>query len=61
LVGYVVGVALAHVIIPFFPRRVVKHPSDMGLMLLVVLLVGLLAAQLGIARAMKAKPQDVLS
>ncbi|MEM9761241.1 MAG: ABC transporter permease [Pseudomonadota bacterium] len=59
--GYVVGVALAHVIFPFFPRRVVLDPSDMGLMLIVVLLVGLLAAQLGIARAMKAKPQDVLS
>ncbi|MEL6312205.1 MAG: FtsX-like permease family protein, partial [Pseudomonadota bacterium] len=59
--GYVVGVALAHVIFPFFPRRVVLEPSDMGLMLIVVLLVGLLAAQLGIARAMKAKPQDVLS
>ncbi|MEL6766758.1 MAG: ABC transporter permease [Pseudomonadota bacterium] len=59
--GYVVGVALAHIIFPYFPRRVLLEPSDMGLMLLVVLLVGLLAAQLGIARAMKAKPQDVLS
>ncbi|MEO0821713.1 MAG: ABC transporter permease [Pseudomonadota bacterium] len=59
--GYAVGVALAHGIFPFFPRRVVLDPQDLGLMLGAVLLIGLLAAQLGIRRAMQARAQDVLS
>ncbi|MEM9146394.1 MAG: ABC transporter permease [Pseudomonadota bacterium] len=59
--GYAVGVVLAHVIFPFFPRRVVLDPSDLALMLLLVVGIGWLAAQLGIRRAMQARPQDVLS
>lgn len=59
--GYAVGVALAHVVFPYFPRRVVLAWDDLGLMFLAVLLIGFLAAQLGIKRAMQARPQDVLS
>jgi len=59
--GYVVGVALAHVVFPFFPRRIVLAPDDLGLMFLAVMVIGLAAAQLGIGRAMKTRPQDVLS
>ncbi|MGF1445217.1 MAG: ABC transporter permease [Pikeienuella sp.] len=59
--GYLVGVALAHLVFPHFPRRVVLDPGDLTMMLCVVLLIGFVAAQLGVHRAMQAKPQDVLS
>lgn len=59
--GYAVGVVLAHLIFPHFPRRVVLDPQDLVVMLAIVLVIGLAAAQLGIRRAMQARPQDVLS
>ncbi|WP_333835289.1 ABC transporter permease [Rubrimonas sp.] len=59
--GYAVGVALAHLVFPLFPRRVVLDPEDLAVMLGVVLLFSLLAAQLGIRRAMRTRAQDVLS
>lgn len=59
--GYLVGIAVAHLVFPHFPRRVVLDPEDLAVMLGVVLLIGLLAAQLGIRRAMRTRPQDVLS
>jgi len=59
--GYAVGLTLAHIIFPHFPRRVVLDPQDLAIMLCIVITIGLVAAQLGIRRAMKAKPQDVLS
>lgn len=59
--GYLVGIALANLVFPLFPRRVLLEPSDLALMLGAVLLIGMVAAQLGIRRAMQTKPQDVLS
>lgn len=59
--GYAVGLLFAQIIFPFFPRRVVLDPGDLGLMFIVVLVIGLAAAQLGIGRAMQARAQDVLS
>ncbi|MEO1600083.1 MAG: ABC transporter permease [Pseudomonadota bacterium] len=59
--GYLVGLAFAQVIFPLFPRRVLLEPQDLAIMLGIVLVIGLAAAQLGIRRAMQTKPQDVLS
>lgn len=59
--GYAVGVAVAHVVFPLFPRRIVLDPGDLAVMLGLVLAIGLAAAQLGVRRAMQAKPQDILS
>ncbi|WP_217632160.1 ABC transporter permease [Rubrimonas cliftonensis] len=59
--GYALGVAVAYLVFPLFPRRIVLDPLDLAAMLGVVLVIGLAAAQLGVRRAMQAKPQDVLS
>ncbi|MEM7497384.1 MAG: ABC transporter permease [Pseudomonadota bacterium] len=59
--GYLTGIAIAHLIFPLFPRRVLLDPQDLVVMFGIVMLIGLVAAQLGIRRAMKARPQDVLS
>lgn len=59
--GLVGGIALAKLIFPFFPRRVVLDPGDVGLLALAVALICGFASVLGISRALKVRAQEVLS
>lgn len=59
--GLLGGIALAKLIFPFFPRRVVLDPGDVGLLALAVALICGFASVLGISRALKVRAQEVLS
>lgn len=59
--GYALAVALAWMIFPFFPRRVVMLPPDLVQMALALGLVCTVAAWVGIARASQVEAREVLS
>lgn len=61
IVGYVLAIALAWMIFPLFPRRVVLLPSDLGQIALALALVCVTAAWVGIARASRISAREVLS
>lgn len=59
--GFAVGTALAHVVFPHFPRRVLIEIDDLGALLLVLVLIAGLASLVGISRVMKVRAQEVLA
>jgi len=59
--GFGMGVGLAYVIFPYFPRRVVLAPDDLAMMFVAVAVISGLASLIGIFRAMKVHAQEVLS
>jgi len=59
--GFGFGVAAAHLVFPYFPRRVVITPGDLTMLFLAVAAVSTFAGLLGIFRAMKVRAQEVLS
>jgi putative ABC transport system permease protein len=59
--GLGLGVIIAHVIFPYFPRRMVIAPYDLALMCLAVAVISGFASLFGIYRAMKVHAQEVLS
>ncbi len=61
IVGYVFAIALAWMIFPLFPRRVVMLPSDLAQIALALTLVCAAAAWVGIARASRISAREVLS
>lgn len=60
-IGYVVANFLGHWIFPRFPRRVIIFESDLVMLALAVAAISLLASGLGIWKAMKVQPGEVLS
>lgn len=59
--GFAFGVALASLVFPYFPRRVVIAPDDLAVMFLAVAAICGFGSMLGISRAMKVRAQEVLS
>lgn len=59
--GFAVAVALAHVVFPWFPRRVEIVPDDLALLFVAVAVICGGASLMGISRAMKVRAQEVLS
>ena len=59
--GLALGLALANVIFPYFPRRVVIDPGDVALLGLAMAVICGFASLLGISRALKVRAQEVLS
>jgi putative ABC transport system permease protein len=59
--GLAMGLALAKVIFPWFPRRVVIDPADIALLGLAIAIICGFASLLGIWRALKVRAQEVLS
>lgn len=59
--GLALGLGLANLIFPFFPRRVVIDPADIALLALAIAVISGLASLLGISRALKVRAQEVLS
>lgn len=59
--GFACGVAMANLVFPYFPRRVVIAPNDLAAMFLAVAVICSFGSMLGISRAMKVRAQEVLS
>ena len=59
--GYVVAYYIGQWVFPAFPRRVVIVPEDLGLLAGVVLGIAVLASLLGIAKALRVEPNEVLA
>jgi putative ABC transport system permease protein len=60
-IGFCIAYVLGHWIFPFFPRRVILIPGDLYLLALIVFAISILASLLGIWRAMRADPSEILS
>lgn len=60
-IGYGVAYILGQWIFPYFPRRVLIVPNDLYSLAMIVLIISVLASLLGIWRAVRADPGEVLS
>jgi putative ABC transport system permease protein len=60
-IGFCIAYFLGQWIFPFFPRRVVLINDDLYMLAMIVLIISILASLLGIYRAMRADPGEVLS
>ncbi len=60
-IGYCVAYILGQWIFPYFPRQVVLVDYDLWFLAIIVLLISILSSLLGIYRAMRADPSEVLS
>jgi len=60
-IGFCIAYILGQWIFPFFPRRVVLINDDLYMLAVIVLVISILASLLGIYRAMRADPGEVLS
>jgi len=59
--GLTLGLGLATLIFPFFPRKVLITAPDVALLGVAVAVICALASLIGISRALKVRAQDVLS
>ncbi len=59
--GYVVAYYIGQWVFPVFPRRVVIIPQDLWLLAGVVVGISVLASALGIIKALRVEPNEVLS
>lgn len=59
--GLALGLALANIIFPWFPRRVVIDPADIAMLALAIAVICGFASLFGISRALKVRAQEVLS
>lgn len=60
-IGYAVALALGRVVFPLFPRRVIVFESDLVILALSVVGISFAASGLGIWKALKVQPNEVLS
>lgn len=60
-IGYCIAYLLGQWIFPYFPRRVVLVQDDLYSLALIVFVISILASLLGIWRALRADPSEVLS
>jgi putative ABC transport system permease protein len=60
-IGYCVAYVLGQWIFPYFPRRVLLVQNDLYSLAFIVFVISILASLLGIWRAMRADPSEVLS
>ncbi len=59
--GYVFAFYAGGWVFPLFPRRVIITPGDLFLLAVVVLIISVLASLLGIWKAMRIQPNEVIS
>jgi len=59
--GFALAVAVSAVIFPFFPRRIVITPVDLGLLLCIDAAICAVGSWVGVARALKVNAREVLS
>jgi putative ABC transport system permease protein len=60
-IGYCIAYVLGQWVFPYFPRRVVLMRGDLYSLAIIVLVISILASLLGIWRAMRADPGEILS
>jgi len=60
-IGFCIAYLLGQWIFPYFPRRVVLVPDDLYSLAIIVFVISILASLLGIWRAIRADPSEVLS
>jgi putative ABC transport system permease protein len=60
-IGFCIAYILGQWIFPFFPRRVLLIRGDLYSLAIIVLIISILASLLGIWRAMRADPGEVLA
>lgn len=60
-IGFCIAFFLGQWIFPYFPRRVVLMQRDLCSLAIIVLVISILASLLGIWRAMRADPGEVLA
>lgn len=61
LFGFVLSLVLANTVFPWFPRRIVMLPSDLGMLFAILCVICVIASWFGISRALKVRAQEVLS
>ncbi|MFA5864278.1 MAG: ABC transporter permease [Phycisphaerae bacterium] len=61
VIGYCIAYILGQWIFPYFPRQVVLVSYDLYLLAIIVLVISILSSLLGIWRAMRADPSEILS
>ena len=60
-IGYVIAYYLGLWVFPWFPRRVVIIPEDLWMLAGVVIAISILSSLLGIIKALRVEPNEVLS
>jgi len=60
-IGFCIAYLLGQWIFPYFPRRVILMRADLYSLAIIVLVISILASLLGIWRAMRADPGEVLA
>jgi putative ABC transport system permease protein len=60
-IGFCIAYLLGQWIFPYFPRRVVLMRGDLYSLAIIVFVISILSSLLGIWRAMRADPSEVLS
>ncbi len=60
-IGLCIGYIIGQWLFPFFPRRVILMRNDLYMLAVIVFVISILASLLGIWRAMRADPSEVLS
>jgi putative ABC transport system permease protein len=60
-IGFCIAYLLGQWIFPYFPRRVVLVRGDLYSLVIIVFVISILASLLGIWRAIRADPSEVLS
>lgn len=61
LLGYVFAFYAGKWVFPFFPRRVIITQQDLVSLAMIVFVISVLSAVLGIWKAMRVEPNEVLS
>lgn len=61
LFGFVLSLVLANTVFPWFPRRIVMLPGDLGMLFVILCVICIIASWFGISRALKVRAQEVLS
>jgi len=57
----VMGVSIAHLIYPHFPRNVLMNWDDIGNLFMAAIAVCACSSCLGVAKALRVKPQEILA
>jgi putative ABC transport system permease protein len=60
-IGFCIAYILGQRLFPYFPRRVVLVNYDLYMLALIVFVISILSSLLGIWRAMRADPSEILS
>lgn len=61
IAGFLLGLALARVVFPHFPRRVLIEPGDLAFLFGALAIITLVSGLVGIRRAMRVRAQEVLA